>query len=186
MRLARTNPEANLMKAPETEGATSALLPNHAGAIDYFEREQMTFMDRWGDWIWLGFFGLGGASSAIAWIARLVMRKRREAVIGVLDRVTHTLEAVRKAETVEALDGYTLELDRVVITAMAQTSQGLTNARDLAAFVLALDAVRAAINERRRALARQRPPAGQVANAAATPPANAASAVISPVLPRSA
>ena len=75
VRIARTAPSIVYMTAPDTDEATSALLPNHPGAIDYFQREQKTFMDRWGDLIWLALFGVGGASSALAWLARFMMRQ---------------------------------------------------------------------------------------------------------------
>ena len=39
-RISRTAPSVNLMKAPESDTLTSAALPNHPGAVDYFSREQ--------------------------------------------------------------------------------------------------------------------------------------------------
>ncbi|MDB5569394.1 MAG: TRAP-type uncharacterized transport system periplasmic component-like protein [Hyphomicrobiales bacterium] len=152
VRIARTAPQANLMKAPDTDEATSALLPNHPGAIDYFEREQKTFMDRWGDLIWLGLFGVGGASSALAWLARFFMRKRRIAVDNMLERVTGALGAAHAALSADELDAQSLALDGLVIEAMAQTTAGHTSARDLSAMILATDAARAAIARKRLAL----------------------------------
>src|SRR4051794_3581095 len=64
-RIARSAPSINLMKAPENETMTSAALPNHPGAVDYFNREQESFMDRYGDWLWLLLFAGGGISSAL-------------------------------------------------------------------------------------------------------------------------
>jgi TRAP-type uncharacterized transport system substrate-binding protein len=152
VRIARTAPQANLMKAPDTDEATSALLPNHPGAIDYFEREQKTFMDRWGDLIWLALFGVGGASSALAWLARVFMRKRRVAVDEMLERVTGALVAAHAATTGAELDAHSLALDGLVIEAMVQTTAGHTSARDLSAMILATDAARAAIAHKRVAL----------------------------------
>ncbi len=152
VRIARTAPQANFMKAPDTDEATSALLPNHPGAIDYFEREQKTFMDRWGDLIWLALFGVGGASSALAWLARFMMRKRRVAVDDMLERVTETLVAAHAAYSPDQLDAHSLALDGLVIEAMVQTTAGHTSARDLSAMILATDAARAAIANKRRAL----------------------------------
>src|SRR5918994_6113116 len=39
-RIAQASPAVHLMKAPDTETSTSAVLPNHQGAVDYFNREQ--------------------------------------------------------------------------------------------------------------------------------------------------
>jgi hypothetical protein len=45
----------------------------------------MTFMDRYGEWLWLALFASGGIGSGIAWITQLFVRKRRELVDKVLD-----------------------------------------------------------------------------------------------------
>ena len=59
------------MKAPDIETSTSATLPNHQGAIDYFNREQMTFMDRYGERPWLALFASGGIGRGSTWITQL-------------------------------------------------------------------------------------------------------------------
>ncbi|MGT2482211.1 hypothetical protein ACU4GR_32905 [Methylobacterium oryzae CBMB20] len=88
------------MKAPDfdtTVAATSARLPNHPGAVDYFEREQQTFLDRYEDYIYLfAFFG-GTIGSCFAWIGQRLARKRRERVDFVLDRLLDIMREVRAA-----------------------------------------------------------------------------------------
>jgi TRAP-type uncharacterized transport system substrate-binding protein len=166
VRIARTAPSVVHMTAPDTDEATSALLPNHPGAIDYFQREQKTFMDRWGDWIWLGFFGIGGASSALAWLTSVIMRRRRAAVEHVLAQACELLPKVRSAPDLETLGAYALNADQLVLETVAQTQPGHAaaahaNARDLSAMILIVDSVRAAIMERRQELSRIRQPSAR-------------------------
>ena len=166
VRIARTAPGIVHMTAPDTDEATSALLPNHPGAIDYFQREQKTFMDRWGDWIWLGFFGIGGASSLLAWLTSVIMRRRRAAVEHVLAQACELLPKIRNAPDLEALDAYALNADQLVLETVAQTHPGHVaaahaNARDLSAMILIVDSVRAAIMERRQELSRIRQPSAR-------------------------
>ena len=80
-RIAQAVPAVNLMKAPDNDTITSAALPNHPGTVDYLNREQETFMDRYGDWLWLLLFAGGGISSALAWVAEVLARKRREGYV---------------------------------------------------------------------------------------------------------
>ena len=149
-RVAQTEPAIDLMKAPETETSTSAALPNHQGAIDYYFREQRSFMDRYGDWIWIALFAGGGLSSAFAWIGQLFARKRRELVDQVLDRVLCILSEARGAKTVAEVDDLALEIDGLVTHAVRHARKRTTGTKTMGALMLAIDSARAAIADRRR------------------------------------
>ena len=155
-RVARQYPSVNLMKQPPADQETSAALPNHRGAIDYFNREQQTFLDRWGDWLWLGLFGVGGLTSIFAWFGQLFMRRRQEVVDRVLDRLLSMIPEARKADTAQ-LDALSAELDDLVIYAVRHARWRTTGARTMSALVMALDGMRAVITDRRRELARKEP-----------------------------
>jgi NMT1-like family len=149
-RLALATPAAHQLKALDTDTATGAALPIHPGAIDYFAREQLTFMDRYGDFLWLALFSMGGISSAIAWIFQQFARKRRELIDVLLDRLLKILTEARKATQVGALDDLALELDRLVSLAVRYARNRTTNARAMSALILGIDSARAAIADRRR------------------------------------
>ena len=149
-RLAVMTPAANDLKALDTDTATGAALPIHPGAIDYFAREQQTFMERYGDWLWLALFSMGGVSSAVAWVAQHFVRKRRELIDVLLDRLLKILGDARRATTVKELDDLALELDRLVIMAVKYGRNRTTNARSMSALILGIDSARAAISDRRR------------------------------------
>lgn len=149
-RIAKYAPAINFMKAPDETSVMSAALPNHPGAVDYLTREQETFMDRYGDWIWLGLFFGGGASSAAAWIFQLFARRRRERIDEVLDRLLSILNEARSAEDPVRLDALSCEIDALVIKAVRQAHTGATDTRTMSALILAIDAARAAIADQRR------------------------------------
>src|SRR3954470_22828152 len=161
-RIAQATPAVNLMKAPDNETITSAALPNHPGAVDYFNREQETFMDRYGDWIWLLLFAGGGVSSAMAWIAQFFARKRRELVDEVLDRLTSLISEARHAKTLAELDAVTTEIDHLVTHAIRYARQQATNTRAMSALILAIDAARDAVADHRRDLEGRRSSAGRL------------------------
>ena len=154
-KLAASAPIAKLMKAPEfdtTVAATSARLPNHPGAVDYFEREQQTFLDRYEDYIYLfAFFG-GTIGSGIAWLGQRLARKRREGVDVVLDRLLDILREVRAATTAHELDTIAVETDELVADVVRYARERTIDNRTVSALILAVDAVHAAISDARRQL----------------------------------
>ncbi len=141
------------MKAPDfdtTVAATSARLPNHPGAVDYFEREQQTFLDRYEDYIYLvAFFG-GTIGSGFAWLGQRLARKRRERIDIVLDRLLDILREVRVATTVAELDGIVLEIDDLIADVVAQTRERSIDMRTVSALILAVDGVHEAVGDARR------------------------------------
>lgn len=151
-RIAQGAPAVHLIKAPETETSTSAALPNHQGAVDYFNREQQTFMDRYGDLLWLALFASGGIGSGLAWVAQLFVRKRRELVDQILDRVLCILTEARGAKTTAELDDLALEIDGLVTHAVRHARRRTTGTKTMSALIVAIDSARIAIADRRRDL----------------------------------
>jgi TRAP-type uncharacterized transport system substrate-binding protein len=151
-RISSATATINLLKPPDTDSATSAALPVHPGAVDYLNREQLTFMDRWGDWLWLGLFAGGGFTSVFAWISQLFARQKREAVDEVLEELSALLARARKSDTHDELAELTLKLDDVVRQAIRFTRRGLTDTRVMSALMLAIDSTRSAIADRRRVI----------------------------------
>ncbi|WP_232629740.1 TAXI family TRAP transporter solute-binding subunit [Methylobacterium sp. Leaf118] len=154
-RLAAVAPIANAMKPPDydtTVTATSARLPNHPGAVDYFEREQQTFLDRYEDWIYLlAFFG-GTIGSGVAWLGQRLARKRRERIDIVLDRLLDILAEARSAHSVEALDALTRETDALIADVVRHARERTIDSRMISALILAIDAVNGALDDGRRGM----------------------------------
>ncbi len=146
--LVKAIPAADRIEAPNVD--KGARLPVHPGAAAYFENEEETFMDRYGDWFYIAAMVLGFGASAVAAVgARMRSRLHRHA-----ERVEHLLSIVRRAReaaTAQALDGLETEADDVFAETLASSSEHADQAR-LTALSLALEHVRHAISERRRAL----------------------------------
>jgi TRAP-type uncharacterized transport system substrate-binding protein len=149
-RIGQATPAINYLTAPDTETSTSATLPNHPGSIDYYEYGQLTFMELYGDWLWLALFSAGGLSSALAWMTQLFVRKRRELIDQVLDRLMCILTEAREAKTVGELNDLTLEMDGLVTHAIRHARRRTTGTRTMSALIMAIDSARAAIEDRRR------------------------------------
>jgi len=149
-RIAQTEPSVNLLTAPDDDTATSAALPNHPGALDYYKREQLTFMDRYGDWVWLGLLFGGSLTSGVAWVGQFFIRKRRELIDEILDRLMCILSEARAAQTVPQLDALALEIDSLVTHAVRYARYRTTSTRTMSALILSIDSARAAILDRRR------------------------------------
>ena len=170
-KLAPLAPIANLMKAPDfdsTVAATSARLPNHPGAVDYFEREQQTMFERYEDYIYLlAFFG-GTVGSGFAWLAQRLARKRRERIDVVLDRLLDILREVRAATCKADLDRLVRETDDLVADVVQHARERNIDNRTVSALILAIDAVHAAINDERRNLGEIGPEGGRAVDHART------------------
>ncbi|KQP82784.1 MULTISPECIES: TAXI family TRAP transporter solute-binding subunit [unclassified Methylobacterium] len=170
-KLAPRAPIANLMKAPDfdsTVAATSARLPNHPGAVDYFEREQQTVFERYEDYIYLlAFFG-GTVGSGVAWLAQRLARKRRERIDVVLDRLLDILREVRASTCKADLDGLVRETDDLVADVVQHARERNIDNRTVSALILAIDAVHAAINDERRTLGDAGPETGRAVDHART------------------
>lgn len=58
------------------DSVTATSMPLHKGAIEYYEREQKTFLERYSDQIWIGIAFSGMVSSLFAWLIRRINRRR--------------------------------------------------------------------------------------------------------------
>ena len=149
--LARTTVAADYVAAPSydtTVAATSARLPNHPGAIDYYEREQRGFVDRYGDLAYLAALLCGGAGSVWAWLRQRLSRLRRERIDEITDRL---LDIVAEADvgadpaTIEALGR---EIDRLAADAVRCAREREPPDRTMTAVAIAVGTARAATSAR--------------------------------------
>ncbi|MGU3536586.1 TAXI family TRAP transporter solute-binding subunit [Methylobacterium sp. A54F] len=157
-----TTPAADYMKAPDYEttvAATSARLPNHPGAIDYYEREQRGLVERYGDLVYLLAFLAGGLGSALAWLRQRLARLRRERSDVVLDRLLEIVGQAREARDPGALAAFSAEIDALAAEFVHDTRMREVDARTLNAVTLAIDAARSTVAESRLVPARKPVPA---------------------------
>ena len=146
-KIARAAPIINQMKGLDPDEAPKSTIPTHPGAIDYFAREQRSFLDLYGDWLWLGLFAAGGVSSAVTALWSFLSRQRRNAVHDILDRLGVMLKQARTAEG-PRLEELELQLDDVVRDVIRHTTEERTSTRTMSALMLAIESTRAAVGER--------------------------------------
>ncbi|MGU3537532.1 TAXI family TRAP transporter solute-binding subunit [Methylobacterium sp. A54F] len=145
-------PAANLIAAPAydtTAAATSARLPIHPGAIDYFEREQESFIERYETWIYLLAFLGGGLGSGFAWLRQRLSRLRRERIEIATERLLEirgaagrTTDPARLAALADEIDALAANIARFALNRPAEP-------RTMSAAGIAIDAARSTV---RRAL----------------------------------
>src|SRR5262249_10684352 len=119
--MARAAPAAHFIKAPDNDSITSDDMPVHQGAVDYYNPGQQTFMDRYGDFLWLALFAAGGLSSILAWLGQNMVRRQRELIDKVLDRLLCIMTEAREAKSLDQLDELTSEIDDLVTHAVRHT-----------------------------------------------------------------
>lgn len=147
-------PGANLMEAPDTEEISALVV--HPGVKAFVGGEQKTFMDRYGDWIFLGLFAGSGVGSLAAGLMSWFGQRHRMDAAASLMRLDRLLEAVRETRTLRELDGLEGEIDETVRRTLANAAQGYLDQTGIAAFGIAVAEARARIGAQRQALKEDR------------------------------
>ncbi len=150
--LAEAVPAAEDVSHPDyedTADATSAKLPIHPGAIDYYEREQETFIERYESWIYLvAIFG-GGLGSTVAWLRQRLGRIRRERIEVATARLLELRSEARRETDRGRLEAMAGEVDDLAGSIARHALNRPTEPRTLGAATVAIDAARSTV---RRAL----------------------------------
>jgi TRAP transporter TAXI family solute receptor len=148
--LAAEFPGVNRIEAPATD--KDAPVAVHAGAAAYFDGEQKTFFDRYGDmiyWIVMLMSLVGSGAAALAGYARAGDRSKK---LVLLNRLLDLMKTARRADSIEALDRIETEADEILATAVTNAEQNNLDHPAMAAYSLALDQLRVVIADRRAAL----------------------------------
>lgn len=139
---------AEYVQAPAydtTAAATSARIPIHPGAIDYYEREQHGFVDRYGDTLYLLGALAGGLFSALAWLRQRLSSLRRERIDEIIDRLLEVTEQARALTDPAAIEALNVEVDRLATEAVRYAREREPNDRTMAAVSIAIDTAKATI-----------------------------------------
>jgi hypothetical protein len=131
---AQATDAAEYVQAPAydtTVAATSARIPIHPGAIDYYERDQHGFIERYGDTLYLLGALAGGLVSVLAWIRQRLAGLRREQA-----------RALRDPAAIEALNA---EVDALAMDVVRYAREREPDTRTMSAAAVAIDTARATI-----------------------------------------
>lgn len=146
--MANVTAAADYMQAPSydsTAGATSARLPIHPGAVDFFEREQQGFIERYETWIYLVAFLGGGIGSGVVWIGQRLSRLRRERIEEATDRLLQIRQEAQGSAAPPHLEHLAREIDDLAGEIAKHALERPTEARTMSAAAIAIDAARSTV-----------------------------------------
>jgi TRAP-type uncharacterized transport system substrate-binding protein len=143
------------VKAPDIEA--SAYIPVHPGAATFYNGTQESFLDEWGNIIFLAPMILGGMASilAAAWkFLRADAPLTREAALDVLYELGRRIRVSRTAAELEEIAG---KIDRVLEEQRQRVAAGEEPNQDVVALNIAAHRLENLIHDRRIALAASEP-----------------------------
>ncbi|TXN04809.1 C4-dicarboxylate ABC transporter substrate-binding protein [Methylobacterium sp. WL103] len=131
-----------------TVGATSARLAIHPGAIDYYEREQESLIERYESWIYLLAILGGGLGSVAAWLRQRIGRIRRERIEVATLRLLEIRSNARGESDRSKLEEMAGETDDLAASVARHALRRAAEPHTLAAATLAVDAARSTVARR--------------------------------------
>jgi TRAP-type uncharacterized transport system substrate-binding protein len=139
--------------APSTD--QDAYLPLHPGAAAVYNSTQQSFMDEYGNWIYLTPMALGGAATLLAAAWKFLGLGQPAIARGPLDSLYALGRRIRKAATEAELSGIEEEIDDILNAQRAKSAGGDENAVDDATLNVAAHRLEGLIHDRRNMLARK-------------------------------
>jgi TRAP-type uncharacterized transport system substrate-binding protein len=139
--------------APSTD--QDAYLPLHPGAAAVYNGTQQSFMDEYGNWIYLTPMALGGAATIFAAAWKFLGLGQPATVPGPLDSLYALGRRIRKAGTEAELSDIEEEIDDILRTQRARSAGGDETAVDDATLNVAAHRLESLIHDRRTMLAKR-------------------------------
>jgi TRAP-type uncharacterized transport system substrate-binding protein len=137
--------------APSTDA--DAYLPLHPGAAAFYNGTQQSFMDEYGNWIYLTPMALGGAATVLAAAWKFLGLGNPAPRVGPLDSLYALGRRIRKADSEAELAEIEEEIDDVLKAQRAKSAAGDENAVDDATLNVAAHRLEGLIHDRRAKLA---------------------------------
>jgi TRAP-type uncharacterized transport system substrate-binding protein len=141
--------------APSTD--PDAFLAVHPGAAAFYNGTQQSFMDEYGNWIYLTPMILGGMATVLAAAWKFLGVGQAESA-GPLDTLYALARRIRKADTAAELAAIEDEIDDVLQTQRAKAAAGDENALDASTLNIAAHRLENLIHDR-LAMLREKPAA---------------------------
>jgi TRAP-type uncharacterized transport system substrate-binding protein len=139
--------------APSTD--QDAYLPLHPGAAAVYNSTQQSFMDEYGNWIYLTPMALGGAATVFAAAWKFLGLGQPATGQGPLDSLYAMGRLIRKAGTEAELADIEEEIDDILKAQRAKSAGGDENAVDDATLNVAAHRLESLIHDRRTMLAKR-------------------------------
>jgi TRAP transporter TAXI family solute receptor len=142
-----------LAQITEPDTDKDAFIPIHPGAAAYFDGEQKTFFDKYGDQLFYGSMLLGSLASLVAAAWRFMVRSDAALVERPLVRLFALMDEVRSARDEAALARVEAAIDDVLRAQLEDAPPGEINAGEAAAIGVATHRLERAVTQKRDALA---------------------------------
>jgi TRAP transporter TAXI family solute receptor len=139
--------------APSTD--QDAYLPLHPGAAAVYNSTQQSFMDEYGNWIYLTPMALGGIATVFAAAWKFLGLGQPTTGEGPLDSLYALGRRIRKAGTEAELSSIEEEIDDILNAQRTKSARGDENAVDDATLNVAAHRLEGLIHDRRNMLARK-------------------------------
>jgi TRAP-type uncharacterized transport system substrate-binding protein len=137
--------------APSTDA--DAYLAVHPGAAAFYNGTQQSFMDEYGNWIYLTPMILGGVASVLAAAWKFLGIGQPATVEGPLDSLYALARRIRKVDTEADLEEIEEEIDRILREQRSRAASGDETAVDEATLNVAAHRLENLIHDRRTMLA---------------------------------
>src|SRR3954452_21340218 len=141
---------AKLVQAASTD--KDAIFPVHPGAKAFYDGEEKTLMERYGDWLFYGPMLLGALGSVLAALLRFLGLPQVPDTSLILARTQEIIASIEKASTLAELDPIRRTIDEAVERIAAQAARGEVDAQQTAVIHLAANYVDHVLAERRELL----------------------------------
>jgi hypothetical protein len=144
-------PMLSQVAAADTD--SDAYLPVHPGAAAFYNGTQLSFLDKWGNAIFLAPMILGGLISVFAAAWQFLRADEAGKHEGELDRLYALSERIRTADSDAALSAIEREIDGVLQAQRAKATVADESALEVAALNVAAHRLQSLIHDRRELLA---------------------------------
>ena len=142
------------IEKPNTE--KDANVSVHPGAKAYFDDEQKTFFDRYGDQLFWLFMIVPIFGSGLAGIASYMQAGERTQHLRLLNKLLDVGQRARQVDSMDALNRLQKEADDLVVETVYRAERNTLGESQLS-FMLSIEQARAALAERRAILTSRRP-----------------------------
>lgn len=132
----------------------TAIFPTHAGALAYIEGDESTFLDRFGDWIYLGLFAASGVGSIYAGFIGWRNSARRRADVKRLSGLQHLIAESSSATTQQDIDALHVRYRALMDDVLSAAVRLEIDQTDLLAFMVANQIYADAMQDRAALFAR--------------------------------
>jgi TRAP-type uncharacterized transport system substrate-binding protein len=139
---------AEYMTAADTE--KGGRYPLHPGAAAYYGDAEKTFIDRYGDWIYILAMVFGGLASAVATLMSSVKARARRAAMTLLDELVESQRKAREAQSLAELENYDATVEEIAMRAVNLARENRLDQGGVQAVRLAVDEARHSIMKRER------------------------------------